>query len=270
MGMVREVDGRLSVGMICEVKGTQRVAALFGDWQETMIWSCIQGVMGRLYADSAENPKSAMAMLGDFCFFAGTPNEELVGYRPEGRGRDFAIMTASSPEWYALIERMYGGKATRVSRYAFKKEPEVFDRARLKALAENVGEGYVLQMMDRELFACCQSQEWSRDFVSLFEDYDQYRRLGLGVVALRDGKPVSGASSYSSYQGGIEVEIDTKKEYRRQGLATACGARLILECLNRGLYPSWDAQNAWSSALAEKLGYRFDHEYTAYEINDSR
>ncbi|MGB4661891.1 MAG: GNAT family N-acetyltransferase, partial [Mobilitalea sp.] len=25
-------------------------------------------------------------------------------------------------------------------------------------------------------------------------------------------------------------------------------------------------QNKWSVALAEKLGYHFDHEYTAYEI----
>jgi hypothetical protein len=31
-------------------------------------------------------------------------------------------------------------------------------------------------------------------------------------------------------------------------------------------HPSWDAYNRWSVALAEKLGYHFDHEYTAYEI----
>ncbi|MCM1200726.1 MAG: GNAT family N-acetyltransferase [Bacteroides fragilis] len=61
-------------------------------------------------------------------------------------------------------------------------------------------------------------------------------------------------------------KIDTKKEYRRRGLATVCGARLILECLDRGLYPSWDAQNPWSVVLAQKLGYHFDREYTAYEI----
>ena len=67
-------------------------------------------------------------------------------------------------------------------------------------------------------------------------------------------------------QEGIEIEIDTREDHRRKGLAYACGAKLILECLKRGLYPSWDAQNKWSVALAEKLGYHFDHEYTAYEI----
>ena len=46
------------------------------------------------------------------------------------------------------------------------------------------------------------------------------------------------------------------------------GADLILECLDRGLYPSWDAQNLDSLSLAKKLGYEFSHEYPAYEIFD--
>ncbi|MCI9059896.1 MAG: GNAT family N-acetyltransferase, partial [Lachnospiraceae bacterium] len=44
------------------------------------------------------------------------------------------------------------------------------------------------------------------------------------------------------------------------------GARLILACMERGWYPSWDAQNLWSVKLAEKLGYHFDRAYPAYEI----
>ena len=35
-----------------------------------------------------------------------------------------------------------------------------------------------------------------------------------------------------------------------------CGAALILECLERGLYPSWDAHDTVSLALAEQLGYQ--------------
>ena len=86
-------------------------------------------------------------------------------------------------------------------------------------------------------------------------------------MILKGNEPVSGASSYTSYKGGIEIEIDTKAEYRKKGLARICGAKLILECLKRGWYPSWDAQNLKSAALAEKLGYHFEHEYTAYEVN---
>ena len=41
----------------------------------------------------------------------------------------------------------------------------------------------------------------------------------------------------------------------------------LLQCLEEGLYPSWDAQNMNSVYLAEKLGYEFDHEYTIYEVS---
>ena len=66
---------------------------------------------------------------------------------------------------------------------------------------------------------------------------------------------------------GIEIEVDTVEEERRKGLATAASAALILRCLDEGLYPSWDAQNMISVHLAEKLGYEYDHEYTAYEVS---
>lgn len=83
---------------------------------------------------------------------------------------------------------------------------------------------------------------------------------------LKDGVIVSGASSYTSFSAGIEIEIDTMEAFRRKGLASACGAKLILECLKRGLYPSWDAHNKESLALAQKLGYRFANEYPVYEV----
>lgn len=252
--------------MIYGVRGTDEVKKIFSGWQETMIQSCLQGIMGHLYADSSDHPKSAMAILGDFCFFAGIPDAELISYKPDWCRQDFMIMTAREPEWLALIASVYGDNAKKVTRFAFKKDPKVFDMVKLQTLAENLGQEYTLRMIDQELFDWCKEKEWSRDFVSLYTEYNEYKRLGLGVVALFNGEPVAGASSYSRYEGGIEIEIDTRAEYRRKGLGTACGAKLILECMERGLYPSWDAQNLWSAALAEKLGYQLDHPYTAYEI----
>lgn len=250
--------------MIYEVKNSKKIEALFQDWQETMIWSCQQGVMGQLYANSVCEPTAVMALLGDFCFPAGEPDEELVRYRPSGK--EFLILVPQTEGWAELIEKAFGGQAKKVTRYAIKKEPDAFDRDRLRRAVESLPEGYELRLMDRELFYRCGEISWCRDFVSQYDTYERYREYGLGVVILKDGEPVSGASSYSGYAGGIEIEIDTKEEFRRKGLAFAAGAALILECLDRGWYPSWDAQNLWSVALAEKLGYHFDRAYTAYEV----
>ncbi|MBK1809116.1 GNAT family N-acetyltransferase [Clostridium sp. YIM B02505] len=54
---------------------------------------------------------------------------------------------------------------------------------------------------------------------------------------------------------------------KQGGLALACASKLILDCLERVIYPRWDAANLESVALAEKLGYHFDKEYIVYSIS---
>lgn len=289
------------MGRIYKPDDPQTAARLFAGWQETMILSCLQGIMGEIYVSEpisgerspetceagdfamAARPLSAAAMLGDFCFLAGEPDAELAAFTPEGWDRDFRILVPrerswntadesvntshlAGRTWESVILQIYGDKARKVTRYAIKKEPEVWDMHRLRAAVAALPPEYEIRLIDEELYDRCRESEWSKDLVAQFRDYGQYREWGLGAVILRGQEIVSGASSYSAYRGGIEIEIDTREDHRRRGLAYICGARLILECCGRGLYPSWDAHNLWSVALAEKLGYHFDHAYDAYEI----
>lgn len=254
--------------MLYEITDATNVSSLFGKWEETLIWSCLQGIMGKIYANDLSQPTSAMAMIGDFTFFAGKPNIELVSYKPVWCTQTFMIMVPQNEHWKSLITQFYGEKAKIVSRYAIKKEPHIFDKEKLEKAVASLPKQYTLSMIDEKLYQMCKTEVWSADLVSQFSNYEKYHELGIGVVICKNNLIVSGASSYSRYQEGIEIEIDTKKEYRRQGLAYVCGAKLILECLKRDLYPSWDAQNKSSVALAEKLGYHYSHTYTAIEIWD--
>ena len=252
--------------MIYEIQDTDRCLHLFENWDETLIWSCLQKIMGKIYGDDPNHPAAALAVQGDFTFFAGNPNAELVSYKPDFCSGDFMIMVPQNGRWENMITQIHGDRARVTSRYAIKKEPGVFDKEKLERAAASLPEGYELSMIDERLYQMCREKAWSADLVSQFPDYETYTRLGIGAVICKNNVIVSGASSYSRYRGGIEIEIDTKEEYRRGGLAYACGAKLILECLKRNLYPSWDAQNLGSVALAEKLGYHYSHAYTAVEI----
>lgn len=246
--------------MVYELSDTSKVSALFEGWDETLIYSCLQKVMGRVYVTDPEQPKSALAFIGCFAFYGGEPDRELVMHRPAG----FVIMTPQNEVWAELIEECRPSAKMTV-RYAIRKDTR-FDAAMLKRMADAIPKDYELRKIDAEIYDQCLQDPVTRDFVSSFESKEAYLRLGRGMVLMKNGRIVSGASSYSRYREGIEIEVDTVPEERKRGLATIVCAALILNCLEEGLYPSWDAQNPASVQLAEKLGYEFDHEYKVYEI----
>ncbi len=249
-----------------QVYDMSEIAPLFDGWNETMIWSCLQGRHGRAWADNGNPPRSAQIIVGDFCVLAGEPMLELAAHIPDDFRSDTLLMIPKDEAWAALIEQAHGPLAERFSRYAIKKEPDVFDRAKLRAFADAVLPPYTLHFIDETLYEKALEEPWSRDLCSQFPSYADYAAHGLGVMALLNGEPAAGASSYTAYDKGIEIEVDTKEEHRRKGLALGCAAKLILACLERSLYPSWDAHDLRSVALAEKLGYHLDGEYTAYAV----
>lgn len=246
--------------MIYELEDTSKVEGLFMGWQETLIYSCLQKVMGKIYVTDISFPKAAMAFVGCFAFYAGEPDYELVRNKPDG----FVIMVPQNEEWARVIEECYLS-AKKVTRYAIKKDTG-FDKGKLKSQVAMLPKGYELRRIDSEIYDMCFESPVTADFVSAFGSKEKYLEIGRGMVILRDGKIAAGASSYTRYKEGIEIEVDTAEPERRKNLATIVCASLILRCIEEGLYPSWDAQNMNSVRLAEKLGYEFDHEYVAYEV----
>ena len=245
--------------MVYELTDPSKAEKLFSGWEDTCILSCLQKVMGKIYVTDPEKPQSAIAYVGCFAFCAGEPDRELLSEKPRG----IFIMIPLNECWASLIEALFP-KAKKRIRYAIRKHTQ-FRRETLERLAK-LPTGYEIRRIDAELYDRCLENSLWKDFVAAFESREKYLELGRGMVILRDGKIVSGASSFSRYREGIEIEVDTAQEERRRGLATAACAALILSCLKEGLYPSWDAANPVSVRLAEKLGYEFSHEYVSYEV----
>lgn len=267
--MTAKNDGRLlpnreeASGILClPPESLSDAARLFAGQENTMIRSCLQGIMGKVYA--AADGNSAAAVLGDFCFFAGEPDRKLILY---DHGRDFLILVPPNESWAARIREALPWSRPR-TRTAFRKEAG-FDREKLLSLKNALPPEYRIVPIDAPLYNQCLSQPWSRDLVSNYRSWEEYEALGLGFAVLRDGEILSGASAYSRCREGIEIEIDTREDHRRRGLAAACASALILGCLEKGLFPSWDAHNPASAALAEKLGYQSAGSYTVYEVVSS-
>ena len=244
---------------VFELDDPAKAAPVFADWEDpdTGILSCLDGVMGKILVTDPEQPRSALAVVGDFAFVAGEPDLELLRGKPER----WMIVVPQNEAWATLMEENF--PVYKRIRYAIKKDTK-FDRQKLQAMVDALPAGYELRKIDSELYELCRKDEDYEDCVSIFETKERFLELGRGWAVLKDGKLVGAASSYSRYRDGIEIEIDVAREERHKGLGSAVAAKLILSCLDEGLYPSWDAANMLSVRLAEKLGYEFSREYVCY------
>jgi len=195
-------------------------------------------------------------------FCAGIPNKELI------KKAAAEIIIPQNEAWSKEIENVLKDRVKKNYRYKIKKDINIFDREKLILFVNSLDKKFTLKRIDKKLYEKTLKSDWSKDLCSQFSDSEDYEKRGLGFVILYNDKIVSGASSYVVYNEGIEIEIVTDKAFRSKGLATVCGANLILECLNRDIYPSWDAIDLRSVDLANKLGYHLDMPYVVYFLEN--
>ncbi|WP_242235019.1 GNAT family N-acetyltransferase [Bacillus cereus group sp. BfR-BA-01316] len=249
------------------IHARKKLVSMFEDFNNVVLLSYLQGHMGNAWVNDLENPKVAQITVGIFTFYAGDSNakeiEELLRNIPER-----ILVIVNSDEWKKRLETFHERKIDKFLRYKFKRNPEVFNRSKLQSFITALPKGYELRKIDEHIANDPTLHNVSEDFTSQFRSIDDYVNRGIGYCILYNGEVVCGASSYSIYDNGIEIEVATNLDHRRKGLATVVCAALILNCLEKGKYPNWDAANSTSAKLAEKLGYVFDKAYDTYFVNN--
>lgn len=228
-----------------------------------------QGIIsGRAWINKKSNPTTAILIVADFCILVGDidTNEEswiieILSTNCKGK-----LIISENLNWHEFIEKNFKEIFKKYKRYSIKREPDVFDKNKLNEYILSLRPKFTPIRIDEKIYYKALEQYWTADFCSNFSSLDNYLKYGVGYVVMKDGEIISGAASYSYCEGAIDITIETKPEYKRQGLALACASKVILECIEKGLYPQWDASNLPSVALAEKLGYNMDKEYWVYFI----
>ncbi|MFJ8455311.1 GNAT family N-acetyltransferase [Bacillus paramycoides] len=244
----------------------EKLVSMFENIDSTIVLSYLQGHMGNAWVDNLENPTVAQITVGIFVFYAGDPNaeeaEELL-YNLS----DFTLAIVDSDEWKHRIETVHKGSIEKIQRFRFSKNPEDLDRVHIQKLLSTLPEEYEIKKIDKDIAKASSFHELSEDFISQFDSIDDFIDRGVGYAILHKGQVVSAATSFSIYDVGIEIEIASHPNHRRKGLATVVASVLILDCLDRGKYPSWDGANSESVKLAKKLGYTFKESYDTYFID---
>jgi len=249
-------------------ENTGLIQKIVGDTNDVPMLAYLQGYIGRGWVDDLTNPTCARIIVDEFCYFLGNYKSgaavNLVKDMP--KDKKWLIMIPQNKEWGSIIESTYLENARKFLRYRIKFDKDKVDREKLQSYIDNFSPEYRLVHIDENVFQQTLKDEVAMEWYGLYESAKDYAEKGLGYCIFKGDELVSGASSCISCNDGIEIQIDTKENFQRKGLATVCAAKLVLECMERNIYPRWDADCKESLMLAKKLGYELDCAYDVYSV----
>lgn len=235
-------------------------------FHDTTSYTVIQGIGGSAWVDNIEQPRTAITLFGDFCILAGEPVgdgvEEQLMEILDSSNKTWSLFVGESEEWIKFFRK--SSMFYESERYRLSAKKDSFDRKLLQGYVDALPSEFMIEPINEKWYDRVLREEWSADLCSNFSSKEEYLEHGVGFVITSGDTHVAGVSTYSYYDKGIEIEIDTKEEYRKKGFATVLGAKMVLACLEKGLYPSWEAANLISAKVAEKLGYKFETPYPVF------
>ena len=213
--------------------------------------AAVQGVFGKREAYSRGSITDAL-----FVYLDGEPETESIARVDTSlRGRPLVCLTN---DWEEQIRAQYPDAA-------------IYRRTMMKPACRftipektEIPEEYRLTGMDEAAF-----EQHPFSHGKNYSCYAAFQAEGSGAVIYHGGEIVAAASSFLSLNGEVEMDISTKETHRGKKLATACAARMLRDCMERGITVHWDAQNDISRHLAEKFGFETETEYSVYWLPKS-
>jgi hypothetical protein len=231
----------------------------------------LEGTMGRAIADDADEPQVAVleAPKLQLSIVGGDAGHPPAHGYIEQLPKHTALFFGSEG-WEELVQSVHGGKLLEMPRYAFTSQS--LDLEQLRALGSRIPDGYRPVQMDLALARRLggEKSRFAEDHMVNFDSPEDFIKRGFGFCLLHGDQIASVATSYAICQKGIEIQINTREEHQRKGLATMVAAHLIVHSLDKGLDPNWDAANESSVGLAMKLGYTPQGTYPTLFFTGSR
>ena len=218
-----------------------------------VIDAVLEGRVGSIDHACESSLAAAMLRVGCYSIFGGDAESVAGEVLVRGAAGPVELVYAGEP-WRRRIVAIHGHRAVPDPMQGF--DPSGLDAAALLRLASEIPEGFEVRPLTRADTAAL-GPDLSPNGMDVYESPDALVESGAGCVAVTDdGQLASVASSYAAALERIEVAISTAEPWRGRGLATAVAARLLHDCLERGVIPEWNAANPVSQGLALKLGYR--------------
>lgn len=232
---------------------------LFKTWKKYMVLYGLKSQIGTVYRNGDRT--TIFYDIGNFLYLAGELDSRFWEDFVRQYGLDYKIIISEDTKWQDFLHRQVG--LISFTRYSFKDKAN-FQVEFLNDLVTQLEEDYNLVPIDNRIYNCLSDEEWSQDLQGDFA-----LKGGFGFVILKNNEVIAGISSGLVYREAVEVEVATRPDKQGNGFAKKLGAAMILESLNRDMFPLWDAHNEASKKVAEFLGYELVEPYEAFELEES-
>lgn len=213
-----------------------------------LLRSCEAGFFGKNHI--YKNGSIAEAL---FTYLSGEPDEELFNQLCAPKcGRHLVCISQS---WQNFIQKNFLDAETYV-RYQMKSADH-FIFPDLRKLSSE----FEIQKFGKKEF---EAKPFSHG--TNYKNAEDFAENGAGAVIWHDGKIVSSASSFITFNNEIELDFSTLEGYRRKGLVTHCISKMLRDCEERALKVHWDAQTEVSRDIAFKFGFTLNQSYKVYIV----
>jgi RimJ/RimL family protein N-acetyltransferase len=269
--------------MIHELKKRdyQKIKPLFKELGWNLITSAvIEGTTpGRVYADRAEDPRTAFMCTVEGYYLAGYDNNDEFNTSLNKLilGSIFAGDTVRRDEtdvaigfhpgsWKEKMPTIFQGRIPLTT----ARRHYICTELKADRWQDHVPKGFKVQRIDEKLLQTAQLEipehvtGWMKTNWGSISDF---MKKGFGFCTLHDKRIVSWSIADCISGNACEIGIHTREDYRRQGLATLTAAAAVDYSLSSGFRQvGWHCHeyNLGSIGVAEKVGFKLERKYIQY------
>lgn len=216
---------------------------------------------GFFLADDRLQPNVAVAFIGGCVVYAGDSKHQnarpLVEALPVQPG-----ILPHPPGWAALVKAVYSETVQEEKRFYLPFSS--LDVGKLPS--PNLGQGLSLKKIDLPLASRLKDDLGEEYHIHHYSSLEDFVERGCGFCICLGEEICAAAMAAIRGKNAIQVQINTKEAYRRQGLASQVASALLRYCHEKGIRADWDAANPASRDLALKLGYSDCIPYTVLSV----
>ena len=228
--------------------------------------SVVEGVQtGSIFVDSLEKP--GCALICHYCGFyylLGRPNEHFLAecadlIRTEKSKVKCFFIEDNDLKLDAYFLKESG--IIRQERHSFRLDPT-------KDISFTVPNGFVLKELDATLLSRLEG-----NIIPSFswDSMTKFLKKGKGYCLVHGNEVATVAFSSAVSHDEIDIGIETKEAYRKQGLAAIVAKQMIQYIVEEGKTPTWECYvgNLGSKHTAEKAGFALKKTYCFFKADNA-